>query len=53
MQEPLTECTLCGIPVQYYRVVRGIKLCNPCAADFRPIKEREYQRGKKRVFSNR
>jgi hypothetical protein len=46
-------CTLCSTRIFYFQTVRGIVLCNPCAADFRPIpkkhkrewKRLEYGRG--------
>lgn len=40
-------CTLCSMQMHYYQVVRGIVLCNPCAADFRPIPKKQKREWKR------
>jgi hypothetical protein len=40
-------CTLCSTEMHYYQVVRGIVLCNPCAADFRPIPKKQKREWKR------
>ena len=41
-------CVLCQTPVHYFQMVRGILLCNQCAADFRPIPRQQKREWKRR-----
>lgn len=44
----MKTCTLCSTQIYYHQVVRGIVLCNPCAADFRPIPRKQKREWKRR-----
>jgi hypothetical protein len=46
-------CTLCSSKTFYHQVVRGIVLCNPCAADFRPIPRAQKREWKRREYADR
>lgn len=49
----MSVCTLCSTEVVYYQMVRGILLCNPCAADFRPIPTKQKREWKRREYADR
>jgi hypothetical protein len=44
----MKTCTLCSTEMYYYQTIRGMELCNPCAADFRPIPRKQKREWKRR-----
>lgn len=40
LAKSMPECVLCGTPMLFFQILSGIRMCNSCAADWRPMYRR-------------